>query len=83
MIRKVRKSIVPIGEKGQRLGEFHPKAKYSDREISILFNLRDRGFGYKKLSAILGMPIGTVKSICRGAARNQTPADYREIDDEH
>ena len=61
-----------VNERGRRVGENHPRAKYSDSEITLLLELRDGGMGYKRLSEKMEMPMRTVRDICNGRRRCQT-----------
>ncbi|WP_398307380.1 helix-turn-helix domain-containing protein [Zoogloea sp.] len=72
--------IVAVNEKGQRIGETHPQAKYSNGEVSLLLSLRDQGLTYSQIAQACGIPKSTVAHICRGARRCQTPARYSMVE---
>ncbi|TXH33866.1 helix-turn-helix domain-containing protein [Zoogloea sp.] len=72
--------IVAVNERGQRIGETHPQAKYSNGEVSLLLSLRDQGLTYSQIAQACGIPKSTVAHICRGARRCQTPARYSMVE---
>lgn len=72
--------IVALNERGQRIGETHPQAKYSNGEVSLLLSLRDQGLTYSQIAQACGIPKSTVAHICRGARRCQTPARYSMVE---
>lgn len=69
--------LVAINELGQRIGETHPQAKYSDGEVAMVLALRDAGYSYGAIVRKTEMPKSTVACICRGDRRCQTPTRYR------
>ena len=72
--------IVAVNERGQRIGETHPQAKYSNGEVSLLLSLRDQRLTYSQIAQACGIPKSTVAHICRGARRCQTPARYSMVE---
>lgn len=57
------------GESGKLVGESHHKAVLTDHEVDLLLELREEGKTYAWLADKLEIPIGTVRSICRGRTR--------------
>ena len=72
--------IVAVNERGQRIGETHPQAKYSNGEVFLLLSLRDQGLTYSQIAQACGIPKSTVAHICRGDRRCQTPARYSMVE---
>jgi hypothetical protein len=68
--------LVAINDIGQRIGETHPRAKYSNGEVAAVLALRDQGLTYSQIAKACEMPKSTVACICRGDRRCQTPARY-------
>lgn len=54
---------------GERIGQDHPKAKYTDREVELVAELRRSGMGFKSIAAAMDMPRRTVRDICSGRIR--------------
>jgi len=70
---------VAINEIGQRIGEGHPQARYSDGEVLMVLTLRDDGMSYSQIGRKVDMPKSTVASICQGRRRCQRPAGFKEV----
>lgn len=70
---------VPVNERGLRIGEGHSNARYTDGEVEMVQRLRDEGYGYKRISRTLEMPKRTVRDICQGKRRCQTPDRWKTI----
>ena len=68
--------LVALNEQGQRIGETHPQAKYTNGEVAAVLALREQGLSYQQIAQVCEMPKSTVAHICRGAWRCQTPARY-------
>ena len=58
--------LVAINDIGQRIGETHPRAKYSNGEVAAVLALRDQGLTYSQIAKACEMPKSTVACICRG-----------------
>lgn len=71
---------VAVNDHGQRIGETHPQAKYSNGEVSAVLALRDQGLSYTQIARACEMPKSTVACICRGDRRCQTPAKYSMVE---
>lgn len=74
----MRKTLA-VNEAGLRVGEDHPRAKYTDGEIAMVHALRDAGWGYRAIAKKLEMPRSTVRNICRGTQRCQTAVRVKVI----
>lgn len=68
--------LVALNDRGQRIGETHPQAKYSNGEVAAVLALRDQGMSYQQIAKACEMPKSTVACICRGDRRCQTPERY-------
>ena len=71
--------LVAVNERGQRVGEDHPNAVYTNAEIEMVFSLRDDGLGYKRIAKLCDMPVRTVRGICNGSRRCQLPAAWKRV----
>ncbi|MFJ0380956.1 helix-turn-helix domain-containing protein [Bordetella bronchiseptica] len=62
---------VAVNDAGFRVGQDHPRARYTDGEVAMVHNLRDDGWSYRAIAQKLDMPKSTVRNICRGLQRCQ------------
>ena len=69
--------MVKLNERGRRIGESHPMAKLMDWEVVVLLELRDEGWGYKRLAKHFDISTRTVRGICNCTIRAQTPMQFR------
>jgi hypothetical protein len=70
---------VQINEAGLRIGQDHPKAVLTDRDVRIFFELRAQGMGYRKLAAIFEISKSHARNMCKGRARCQTATRFKEV----
>ncbi|MFV0680000.1 hypothetical protein [Ottowia sp.] len=69
---KQRGDVKPsFNERGWRIGQMHPRALYTDREVELVLELRDEGWGYKRIAKKMEMPRRTVRDICSARIRCQ------------
>lgn len=71
--------LVAVNERGDRIGEDHPNAKYTNGEIDLVLALREAGGSYGEIAAKMEMPKSTVRDICKGNRRCQTPDRYKAV----
>lgn len=71
--------LVAVNESGLRIGEDHPKARYTNHEVDLVLQLHDQGAGYGKIAAKMDMPKSTVQDFCNGRRRNQCPAEFKPV----
>ena len=64
---------VPVNERGLRIGEGHHSSVLTDNEVQVMLELRDEGWGYKRLARHFDVARTTVRNICSGKHRHQTP----------
>lgn len=76
----MQKLKVAVNERGLRIGEDHQNARYTNREIEMVHELRDSGMSYGKIMQIMEMPKSTIASIARGCRRCQFAAQYKIIE---
>ena len=62
---------------GRRIGEGHPRAKYTESTVLGIIALAQQGITLKAIAKTLGMPYPTVRSIVSGRTRQQTPDPER------
>lgn len=61
-------------ENNRRIGESHPRSKYTDHEVELILQLRDLGMTIRKIAKKMDVPFSTVGAICSGRSRNQYPS---------
>lgn len=70
---------VQINDAGLRIGEDHPKAVLTDRDVMLFFQMRAEGMGYRRLAAIFEISKSHARNICKGRARCQTATRSKEV----
>ncbi len=70
---------VAVNDQGRRIGQSHPQAKLTDRDVELLLALRDGGWTYKALAEKFDVSKSQVRNICTGRKRSQLPADWRVV----
>lgn len=71
--------LVAVNERGMRIGEDHPNARYTDAEIDTLWSLRDEGYGYKRIALFMDMPVRTVRDIIKGKRRAYVATRWKRV----
>lgn len=72
-----RSEMVPVGEKGDRLGQYHHRAVWTDAEIESVFALADQGMTVSEIARKMEMPRSTVWAVVHGYLRGKTPSGWR------
>ena len=62
-----------VNDEGRRIGEGHPRARYTDATVEEILRLNADGVSSQSVAVVLGMPPSTVRSIVNGQARRQEP----------
>ena len=68
--------MVPVGVKGDSLGQYHHRAIYTDAEIEEVFFLWDQEMTVAQIARKMEMPRSTVWAICHGKLRGKTPEGW-------
>lgn len=68
-----RAGMVPLNSAGRRIGEGHPQARYTDREVDLVRRLRDGGMSFRRIARKMDMPLTTVWAICACEIRAEIP----------
>jgi hypothetical protein len=69
--------MIAVNEKGQRIGESHPRAVLTDHEVYLLLELRGEGYTLAWLAAKFEVSRFHVWRIVTGRKRSQTPARFK------
>lgn len=64
-----KRRYVSTNGRGGRVGQDHPKAVLTDREVQQLLALREEGWGYSRLAAVFEVSRSQVRNICTGRQR--------------
>ena len=72
--------LVPVGEKGDRIGQYHHRAVWTDAEIDSVFALADQGMTVSEIARKMEMPRSTVWAVVHGFLRGKTPSAWRRRD---
>jgi hypothetical protein len=70
---------VAVNERGIRIGQDHQNARYSDREIQHVLEMRDEGKSYGFIATVMEMPKSTVACICKATRRCQVAACFKTV----
>ena len=77
VLKSVKIRMLAVNDRGQRIGESHPRAVLTDHEVGLLQDLRDEGYSYSRLAKMFEVSKGTVAKILTGQRRCQTPVAFR------
>lgn len=73
-------TTVAVNENGHRIGDSHPRAKLSNREVELVLRLHHfERWTYAKLAVKFGVSKSCIAWICRGEKRNQTPSAWKRV----
>lgn len=71
---------VGVNERGDRVGQDHPKAVLTDAQVLLLLELRAaEGWSYRQLAAKFEISRASVRDLIKGRRRVQLPAAYRVV----
>lgn len=71
--------LVGVNERGRRVGQGHPRSKYSDDTVAVIKRLLAEGVKRSAVAMLLGIPYSTIRAIANGRRRNQEPWDFKEV----
>ncbi len=75
------KITVAVNERGQRVGDSHPRAKLTNREVDLLLQLREEeGWSYNQLADKFEISKSGVRRICNGTARCQCVVRFKVVE---
>jgi hypothetical protein len=73
------KRLVSVNEKGRRIGEDHPRARFTDHDVELLLRLREEGVSYQRIAEIMECSYDYVRSVCLGRRRGQYASRFKRI----
>lgn len=62
--------MIGVSDKGVPVGEYSPRAKYTDHEIDEIFLLREEGYSFGEIGKMLDMPKQTAWAVYVGRIRS-------------
>lgn len=74
--------LVAVNEKGLRIGESHPRSVLTDRDIELMFALRDEDparWSYGELARKFEVSKGCVWKVFQGLRRGQIAARVKRV----
>lgn len=78
-MQKITRKVVAVNYKGRRIGEGHPRTRWSEHLVNLVLGLREEGLGYDTISAKLDIPKSTVRNFCTGRCRVQIPTRHKIV----
>lgn len=72
------KRLVAINDKGNRVGETHPRAVLTDAEVDLVFGLIEDGLSYSVIAEKFEVSKSCIGHLASGRRRCQTPARWVE-----
>lgn len=63
-----------FNERGYRIGQYHHRAKLSDHDVNLIFQLREDGFTLEKIAHYMDCGKTTIWKILNGYIRGQAIA---------
>jgi hypothetical protein len=79
MAEDQKKRLVAVNARGNRVGEDHPCAVLTDRDVELLFQLREEGWGYRRIAGKLECSKSLVRKIVKGMARAQHAVRFKPV----
>lgn len=71
--------VVGVSDGGVRVGEDHPKARLTDREVETLRALRAEGWSYGRLALVFEVSKASVACWCTGRRRAGVAVEFRAV----
>lgn len=74
------RKVVAIGEKNRRIGEDHPKAKLTNRQVDEVFAMRDRGLSYARIAMRFNVSKACIRDILVYRTRSQWAVRFKTVE---
>lgn len=71
---------VGVNARGFRIGQWNQQAKFSDRTVEQIRQLRDDGLTFPSIAEKMEMSIHTVKSICWHRRRAEVVVRFKKVE---
>lgn len=70
--------LVGVNEKGLRVGEDHPRAKLTNRDVELIRRLHEEGMSYRKIAIKFDVSVMLVCYICTYRRRSSTAVAFKK-----
>ena len=70
-------ALVAYSDNGRRIGENHHKARMTDKEVELCWQLHEEGNGTRRIAKILGHPRSTICDVLTCRTRAQIAERHR------
>jgi DNA invertase Pin-like site-specific DNA recombinase len=71
--------LVGVNEKGLRVGEDHPRAKITNRDVELIRRLHEEGMPYRELAQKFEISRMQAWRICSYRERAQSAVKFRKL----
>ena len=71
--------IVGVNDEGRRVGESHPGAKLTDRDVDLICQLHNEGLGYSEIAVKFEVSKYTVRDYVKCRRRAQYPTRFKRM----
>lgn len=71
-----KKRMRAVNERGALIGEDHPRAVLTNRDVELLLELKAEGWTLRRLAAKFEISASHAGRVCRGDQRAQLPARW-------
>ncbi len=68
--------FVAVNARGCRIGQDHPRAKLSDDDVGVIFDLLDEGLSYGEIAKKFDVGRACIQKIANGSRRCQRAERY-------
>ena len=70
---------VGVTERGDRVGQDHPRAVLTDAEVLLVLAMHAEGWGYRRLAAKFEVSRASIRDVVKGRRRAMVPAAWRVV----
>ena len=75
--KRAKKRMVAVNDAGRRIGEDHPRAVLTNREVDLVHELHEDGMSISELARKMEVSKGCIWKIVRGYRRGQVASGWR------
>lgn len=71
--------VVGVNDQGRRVGQSHPRAEVTDRQVQLALELKAEGWSYRRVAEALEVSKACVAGWVKGRRRACVAVEYREV----
>lgn len=75
----MKNGLVGVLANGNRVGQSHHRARFTDHEIDLMRDLRDDGMTMREIAEKFGTSVSTIQGIVSGSRRTQIADRWRPL----